>query len=127
MNSWFGSDEMEIGYGYENFRVFLKETDIASSPASIFVFVDEHPATLQDPWFLVTMDDSMPFVRLPATRHQNGYCLNFADGHAERYHVVTAQVQIPETQSEALIPSSFTNIPPSNLDWIRLKQITTTQ
>ncbi|HEY3854841.1 MAG TPA: type II secretion system protein [Verrucomicrobiae bacterium] len=126
MNGWFGSDEMETMYGEMGFRVFQKESDIAAStPGSIFVFIDEHPATLEDPWFIVEMDDVSPFERCPATRHQNGYCLNFADGHAETYHMLTRQAQVPETQSQAFTTSSITNISIINIDWIKLKQVAT--
>jgi prepilin-type N-terminal cleavage/methylation domain-containing protein len=126
MNGWFGSDEMESSYGEMGFRVFLRESDIAAStPGSIFVFIDEHPATLEDPWFIVEMDDAAPFERFPATRHQNGYCLNFADGHAETYHMLTPEAQVPESQSQAFTTSTVTNIYPLNTDWIKLKQVAT--
>lgn len=126
MNGWFGSDEMETMYGEMGYRVFLKESDIAAStPGSIFVLIDEHPATLEDPWFVVYMNDYMPFARFPATRHQNGYCLNFADGHAETYHMLTPEAQVPESQSQAFTTSAFTNIMPFNIDWIKLKQVAT--
>jgi len=118
---------METKYGEGFCKVFLKESDLAAStPASIFVFIDEHPLTLTDPWFIVTMDDSSPFARLPATRHQNGYCLNFADGHAENYHLLTPQAQIPESQSQAFVPGNGSNyVTAANSDWIRLMQAAT--
>ncbi len=126
MNAWFGSDEMQTVYGQMGYRVFLKESDIAaSSPAGTFVFIDEHPATLEDPWFLVNMDEPVPFERFPATRHENGYCINFADGHADTYHMLTPETQIPETQSQVSTPAAVTNIPPSNFDWIKLRQVAT--
>jgi prepilin-type N-terminal cleavage/methylation domain-containing protein len=127
MNAWVGSDEMQTQYGENMCRVFLKESDLAAStPASIFVCIDEHPLTLTDPWFIVTMDDSNPFVRFPATRHQNGYCLNFADGHAETYHLLTQQAQIPENQSQAYVPPAGSNyVAAANSDWIRLTQVAT--
>lgn len=126
MNAWIGSDEMETLYSEQSYRVFLKESDLAaSSPASTWVFIDEHPMTLADGWFLVTMNDSKPFSRLPASRHQNGYCLNFADGHVELHHLFTPQAQVPESQSQAFAIGGLSNIVVFNSDWISLKQITT--
>jgi prepilin-type N-terminal cleavage/methylation domain-containing protein len=131
MNSWIGSDEMESPQGEqgdEGYKVFLRDSDIsASRPASLFVYIDEHPITLEDGWFLVTMDDVRPFARLPATRHENGYCLDFADGHADMYHVLTPQAQVPENQAQAFAQYSVMEFPVNNPDWIKLKEVTTSR
>jgi prepilin-type processing-associated H-X9-DG protein/prepilin-type N-terminal cleavage/methylation domain-containing protein len=129
MNSWIGSAEMEAAnYGEKGYRVFLKESDIAAvAPASLFVFIDEHALTLADGWFEVTMTDTEPFIRLPATRHQNAYNLSFADGHAETYHLRARASQIPEIQSDAFVEAGQLNITAQNPDWIKLKQVTTSR
>ena len=69
-------------------------------------------------WFLVTMDDSRPFASFPATRHQKGYILNFADGHTEVFRL---------RDSKTGLASPTSQIEPQNADWIRLKQVTTTR
>jgi prepilin-type N-terminal cleavage/methylation domain-containing protein/prepilin-type processing-associated H-X9-DG protein len=126
MNSWIGSTEMELAEAPSPFRVFLKDSDLAAGmPSAIWVHMDEHVASLDDGWFEVTMDDSVPFARLPATRHQNAYNLNFADGHVEMYHLRTIVTQIPEIQAAAFTPFKPLEIPASNTDWIKLKQVTT--
>jgi prepilin-type processing-associated H-X9-DG protein/prepilin-type N-terminal cleavage/methylation domain-containing protein len=127
MNSWIGSAEMEEGdFTEEGYRVFLKESDIAAvAPASLFVFIDEHPMTLADGWFEVTMTDIAPFVRFPASRHQNAYNLSFADGHVETYRLRDPASQVPETEAEAFAEPTQLNIKPQNPDWIKLKQVTT--
>jgi len=76
--------------------------------------MDEHEATIDDPWFLVTMTDSQPFASFPATRHSRGYNLNFADGHVEH-----RALRDPNTQS----PPAQVSL--QNADWIELKQVTT--
>ena len=58
------------------------------SPSQLFVFIDEHPDTLLDAQFGNPV--GMPFYSimwfdLPADRHNQGACLSFADGHAERW------------------------------------------
>jgi prepilin-type N-terminal cleavage/methylation domain-containing protein/prepilin-type processing-associated H-X9-DG protein len=126
MNSWIGSTEMEAAQEMNPFRIFLKDSDLAAGgPASIWVHLDEHTASLNDGWFEVTMDDSTPFAKLPATRHQNAYNLNFADGHVEVYHLRTAVTQIPELQASAFAPFDPLPIPGTNTDWTKLKQVTT--
>jgi prepilin-type N-terminal cleavage/methylation domain-containing protein/prepilin-type processing-associated H-X9-DG protein len=115
MNSWMGSRVMETQYQEKGFRTFLRETEIAAAkaPSGLWVIGDEHESTLDDGWFLVTMDDSLVFASFPATRHQQGYVFNFADGH-----VAPFKFRDPNSQSK----SQFTY---RNTDWIRLKQMTT--
>jgi type II secretory pathway pseudopilin PulG len=126
MNSWIGSAEMEAEEEQTPFRIFLKDRDLAAGmPSAIWVHVDEHVETLDDGWFPVTMDNSMPFAKLLATRHQNAYNLDFADGHAETYRLRSAVTHIPETQSEAFLQPSLPEFSPDNTDWIKLKGVTT--
>jgi prepilin-type N-terminal cleavage/methylation domain-containing protein/prepilin-type processing-associated H-X9-DG protein len=126
MNSWIGSAEMEAEEQETPFRVFIKDKDLAAGvPSAIWVFIDENVATLDDGWFLVTMNDSRPFAKLPADRHLNGYNLTFADGHAEFYRLRSATALIPESQSAAIAEAPQLEIPVGNVDWIKLKSVTT--
>ena len=57
-------------------------------PSQLFVFIDEHPDTLLDAQF--GNPAGLPFwspmwFDMPADRHNQGACLSFADGHAERW------------------------------------------
>jgi len=126
MNCWIGTGEIEPAEIQTKFRIFLKDSDLAAGkPASIWALIDEHTATLDDGWFEVTMNDSQPFINLPATRHKNAYGLNFADGHAEIYHLRTTLTQTPETQAEAFTESNYQPISATNTDWIKVKAVTT--
>ena len=117
MNSWMGSRYMEQNYGQENYRTFVRESELsAAGPARLWSIIDEHEVTIDDAWFLVTMNDSAPFASFPATRHERAYVLNFADGHVESY-----KLRDPNSIEPAL-GSKFTR---QNADWLRLKQITT--
>lgn len=115
MNSWMGSRDME-SYPYRptGYRTFVKDSELAGAgAATLWYMADEAPSTLDDGWFLVTMDDSQPFASLPASRHRRGYGLNFVDGHAEIY-----QLRDPATKPGRQFGKN-------NSDWIKLKQITT--
>lgn len=115
MNSWMGSRYMDTLYGQSNYRTFIKDNELASAGAANLWFIaDEHEASIDDGFFLVTMNDSEPFASFPATRHSRGYCLNFADGHVEKF-----RLRDPTTQSPAV------QVTYQNTDWIRLKQVTT--
>jgi prepilin-type N-terminal cleavage/methylation domain-containing protein/prepilin-type processing-associated H-X9-DG protein len=115
MNSWLGSTLMNTTKGEPGFQTFLKENGIAAKgTSSLWVFTDEHEASIDDSWFIVTMDNSAPFASFPATRHRRGYNLNFADGHVEHY-----AMHDPST------PNSPGPVSPENTDWLWLKQLTT--
>ena len=58
------------------------------SPSQIFVFIDEHPDTLLDAQFgnpVALPIFPVEWFDMPADRHNQGACLSFADGHAERW------------------------------------------
>jgi len=122
MNGWTGSRIMNTGgtlpaaYREAAYQTYVKEGDMSpKGPSSIWVTMDENEATIDDSWFLVTMDDSQVFASFPGTRHQRGYNLNFADGHVEHY-----PLRDPATQVSKQLPISS-----NNTDWIRLKLVTT--
>ncbi len=118
MNGWMGSRNLETAPGPYSFRTFVRESElIAAGPARLFVLIDEHEATIDDGWFQVTMDDSRPFASQPASRHNHGYGSNFADGHVE-----ARRLRDPNSGLLGVTGAQFTA---ENLDWVRLKQVTT--
>jgi prepilin-type processing-associated H-X9-DG protein len=66
------------------FYTFQKSSAIRRpSPSQAFVFLDEHPDSIDDGYFLVILDQKEVWGNLPANYH-NGACgFSFADGHAE--------------------------------------------
>jgi prepilin-type N-terminal cleavage/methylation domain-containing protein/prepilin-type processing-associated H-X9-DG protein len=125
MNSWIGNNYMPIGLQNgtgpfvkeTQYRTFVTENDtIFVGTSALWVIADEDPSTLNDPWWLVTMDDTQIFVDFPASRHDHGYNLSFADGHVERW-----TLRDPSTVLEP-----YNQIRPQNTDWLRLKRSTTT-
>ena len=115
MNSWMGSRHMENYSNRAGYRTFVRDSETAAAgPARLWLMLDEHQDSLDDGWFLVTMDDSRPFASVPSTRHQRGYALNFADGHTEvhRWHGTLDRPGYTSAQDP---------------DWVRLKQVTTTR
>lgn len=118
MNSWMGSRYMETNSRAIGFRTFVRENELAAArPSNLWVMIDEHEASIDDAWFLVTMDDSRPFANYPATRHQQAYGLNFADGHAE-----SKKLRDPNSGSLGMANAQISS---KNTDWLQLKQMTT--
>jgi prepilin-type N-terminal cleavage/methylation domain-containing protein len=115
MNSWMGSRYMETEANQRGFRTFVRDTEFANAhaPSGLWLWLDEDVTTLDDGFFRVNMDDSLPFASLPASRHRRSAALNFADGHAGVFALRDDTTQ-PGKQTSA-----------RNTDWIRLKQITT--
>ena len=66
------------------YRLFFKDSHIAK-PSTTWVLLDEDPASINDAMFLVDMETALGLVDLPSRRHDFGYGINFADGHAENY------------------------------------------
>jgi len=65
---------------------FLKESQIRN-PVNVFVFLDEHPDSINDGWFVFCLN-SDPNYRtswndLPASYHNGAAGFSFADGHSE--------------------------------------------
>jgi prepilin-type N-terminal cleavage/methylation domain-containing protein/prepilin-type processing-associated H-X9-DG protein len=115
MNGWMGSRYMDMGAYREAFRTFVRDSELAAAgPGRLWLIIDEHEASIDDAWFLVTMDDRQPFASFPATRHARGYTLAFADGHVETY-----KLRDPNT------PPTAGQVNAYNSDWTRLKQVTT--
>ena len=80
------------------YQRYEREADFVGKPggpATLFVFVDEHPASINDDGFGVVMKTpAMPSGRLqdtPANYHNNASSFAFADGHSEIHKWVEAR------------------------------------
>ncbi|MEO6182935.1 MAG: prepilin-type N-terminal cleavage/methylation domain-containing protein [Verrucomicrobiota bacterium] len=86
MNGFMGDtgklNEFVLNPTWKN-NIYLKYTDIRKpGPAKTFVFLDEHPDSINDGLFNVAMDQTA-WDDVPASYH-NGACgFSFADGHSE--------------------------------------------
>jgi prepilin-type N-terminal cleavage/methylation domain-containing protein/prepilin-type processing-associated H-X9-DG protein len=64
-------------------RVFEKTTDVSRpQPANLWVFVDEHPDSINDGCFF-NAQRTYEWIDLPSNLHNNACGFAFADGHAE--------------------------------------------
>ncbi len=56
------------------------------APARAAVFIDEHEGSIENGRFLIRPAGIWDWGDHPATRHNHGCVLSFADGHAETWH-----------------------------------------
>ena len=119
MNTFVGNkgDSAPINPSYLQ---FLKLTDFRN-PAGIFVFLDEHPDSINDGWFIFC-NNADPSERnvwsdLPASYHNGAGGFSFGDGHSE-----IKKWRVPTTRRPIL--KSNTGFPitvgsdKKDIDWI---------
>lgn len=69
---------------YPAFTQYLKLGNINKpSPSELWVFVDEHPDSINDGWLITDVTSKSRWVDLPASYHNNACGFAFADGHSE--------------------------------------------
>jgi prepilin-type processing-associated H-X9-DG protein len=86
MNGWVGFATRDW-LGCPPYRLNFKMGDLSNpGPAQTWVFIDERENSINDGWFAVDMYNrgaTATWVDLPATRHNRGAVISYADGHAE--------------------------------------------
>ncbi len=104
------------------YRIFQKVSDFGSSTSQIFVFLDEHPDSINNGAFGVWMSDprnpdNAYLFDVPASYH-NGACgFSFMDGHCE-IHVCRDPRTKPPVRYDGQLTLGFAT--PKNVDafWI---------
>ncbi|MBM3824447.1 MAG: prepilin-type N-terminal cleavage/methylation domain-containing protein [Verrucomicrobia bacterium] len=110
----------------KKYRVFKKLSDIQPMGASkAFVFIDEHPDSINFGDVAVAMNDGISGSRVfiidyPASTHNGSGGMSFADGHVEIHKWLDGRTKLPwKNQSMALVVPS-----PNNQDMIWLSERT---
>ena len=91
--------------------------DAIAQTAQIFIFVEEHPDTISDGYFLNKAYYN-EWIRLPASYHDGGATFSFADGHGELHHWQDASTKAPAQPDAAPV---YLNLPygeQNDLKWI---------
>jgi len=110
----------------KKYVVFRKLSDLSlMSPSLAYVFIDEHPDSLNFGDFAVSMNDGAPpasihIIDYPASSHNRAGGLSFADGHAEVHKWVDARTIKPIT----LKPMTLVVPSPGNADMAWLSERT---
>ena len=86
---------------------------VRPSPANAFIFLDEHPGSINDGYFQLSLG-SASFQDVPASYVEGGCGFSFADGHAVIHMWQTATLEIPVVQN---LSATMINTTPDNSDW----------
>jgi hypothetical protein len=77
-----GVSQGGINANNTNYVQFFKTTQVPQ-PSEMFVFLDEHPASINDGYFVpVPKNNPGLWNELPASYHNHATALAFADGHS---------------------------------------------
>jgi prepilin-type N-terminal cleavage/methylation domain-containing protein len=87
---------------------FFKETAIPQ-PYRIFIFLDEHPDSINDGYFLnkwptPSAPNEREWIDLPASYHNGGASFPFADGHSETHRWQNASTKQPPVPNSLNLP-----------------------
>ncbi len=113
---------------HAKYRVFRKISDFGKmGAANAYVFIDEHPDSLNFGDFAVAMNDGIPdsglyMIDVPASSHNGAGGLSFADGHAEIHKWLNSQTKVPVT---GIFMSSSVRPTPGNQDMRYLSEHST--
>jgi len=94
---------------------FFTSADIID-PANIFVFLDEHPDTINDGFFVNRLED-YKWGNLPASYHNNAANFSFADGHTEVHRWVIGSTIRPARPGG--VGGTFRASPPADFQWLK--------
>ncbi len=86
-------------------------------PVQIFVFLDEHPDSIDDGYFL---DRAYyhAWIDLPASYHNGAASFSFADGHSEIHRWVVASTRQPARPDAVTLPMWLKDNELADLNWV---------
>ena len=93
---------------------FLTSTQIPR-PSNFYVFIEEHPDTINDGYFMNRWDE-IKWGNLPASYHNNGANMSWADGHVERHRWIADTVRPP---IKGAVNGGYVPSPTSDYLWLR--------
>jgi prepilin-type processing-associated H-X9-DG protein len=86
-------------------------------PAWIFTFLEEHPDTINDGFFMNRLDEEPSWGNLPASYHNRAANLAFADGHLELHRWKVPGTVRPPVQGA--LPTGTPAVPTDDWDWLK--------
>ena len=107
---------------YSSFRTYAKEADMGIPGASnLFVFLDEHPNSINDAAFAVKCDargSSARMIDWPASFHNGAGGFAFGDGHSEIKKWLDPRTIVPHKNSNGMPspPGSLNQAAPNSKD-----------
>ena len=101
------------------YKQFFRASEIPD-PASIFVFIDEHPDSINDGYFLFKVAYyGQKWYDLPAAYHQGGANVTFADMHVEFRKWLSPSTVQPITTEQLALPIAIPTGELSDYTWLK--------
>jgi prepilin-type N-terminal cleavage/methylation domain-containing protein/prepilin-type processing-associated H-X9-DG protein len=106
------------GFNINNphYTQFFKLTDIRQ-PSEIFVFLDEHPDSINDGYFL-ERDYYPEWHDLPASYHNGSAAFSYADGHSAPHRWLVTTTVPPPAPNAANLPIPVPASSRADLEWV---------
>ncbi len=98
------------------YRQFLRLADIPH-PVQIFTFLDEHPDSIGDGYFL-NNGDQLEWDHLPASYHNGLGNFAFADGHLESHRWLLSQTKPPAKPDVVSLPLPVVRTQAADYQWV---------
>src|SRR6266436_4555560 len=95
---------------------FFKTSEV-TSPAGIFVFLDEQADTLNDGFFVNKLED-YAWGNVPGSYHNGGCNFSFADGHLESHRWLVPATVRPVQRTRI---NRFPAVPPTDFEWLKVR------
>jgi prepilin-type N-terminal cleavage/methylation domain-containing protein/prepilin-type processing-associated H-X9-DG protein len=100
-----------------DYKQFFKGSQVPE-PSQIFVFIEEHPDSINDGYFL-NKPNSGQWFDLPASYHNGAVNLSFVDGHAETHLWLYASTKRPARPGGARpLPSAVPATQSDDYHWL---------
>ena len=115
MNSLVGDPLINPNRFNPTWTQFLKFTQFPG-PANFYVFIEEHPDTINDGYFMNRWD-TVKWGNLPASWHNSAANISWADGHVERHRWLPDTVRPPV--KGAVGSGGFVPSPATDYVWLR--------
>jgi prepilin-type processing-associated H-X9-DG protein/prepilin-type N-terminal cleavage/methylation domain-containing protein len=107
-----------------SYKQFFKLNEIPD-PSRIFVFIEEHPDSIDDGYFL-NQAEKYEWHDLPASYHSGGANLAFADGHIEYHKWMNGGTRAPAKANSAVLPAAVVPGYGQDFHWVLDRTSTTT-
>ncbi len=107
INNWLGTDYIwNEAEGGDAFKAVHKTSQMTRpAPVETYVFLDEREDSINDGYFVVTMNETGAASRVvdfPGSYHRRGANFNFADGHSELKRWMDPRTRPPLTKGRNL-------------------------
>jgi len=106
------------------YKQFFKTTEVPE-PSRIFVFIEEHPDSINDGYF-IDRPETARWMDLPASWHGGGANLSFADGHSETHRWRFASTKPAARPDAAHLPLYIPAGEQGDFDWLMDRMSTET-